>query len=76
MANLTITVDDGLLRRARVRAAQLGTSVNAVLRTYMEAWAGAAEERDQAVAAILARSRAARTGRAGRSWTRDALHDR
>lgn len=32
MANLTITVPDDLLRRARVRAAREGTSLNSVLR--------------------------------------------
>jgi plasmid stability protein len=76
MANLTITVDDELLRRARVRAAQLGTSVNAVLRAYMETWAGAQHERARAVESLLKRSRSSRSARRGRSWTRDELHER
>ena len=38
--NLTITVDDQVLKRARLRALQEGTSVNAVLRECLEAYAG------------------------------------
>ena len=76
MANLTISVDEDLLRRARVRAAQLGTSVNAVLRDHLRAWAGEAEERERAVASLLKRSKKARSARAGRRWTRDELHER
>jgi predicted nucleic acid-binding protein len=40
MANLTISIDDELLHRARVRAAERGTSVNAVLRAYLTEWIG------------------------------------
>lgn len=75
MANLTITVDDALLRKARIRAAELGTSVNAVLRDYMALWSGATDRRG-AVEALLARSRRARTASGGRRWTRDDLHER
>jgi predicted HicB family RNase H-like nuclease len=34
--NLTITVDDEVLRRARIRALQQGTSVNVLLREFLE----------------------------------------
>jgi plasmid stability protein len=76
MANLTITVDDRLLRRARVRAAELGTSVNAVLRDYMQSWVGGLEEQVTAVESLLQRADRARSGRGGRRWTRDELHER
>ena len=39
MANLTITIDETLLREARVRAVREGTSVNAVLRDYLQGYA-------------------------------------
>jgi len=77
VANLTITVDDDLLRRARARAVEQGTSVNAVLREelsrYVDASAG-----DRAAHAFLAVARTApgSSGSAGRTWTRDALHTR
>lgn len=76
MANLTIAVDDGLLRRARIRAAERRTSVNAVLREHLAAWVGAGEERDRAVASLLERSKRARSGRGSGRWTRDELHER
>lgn len=40
MANLTITIDDELLKRAQRRALELNTSVSALLREYLEAFAG------------------------------------
>jgi len=76
MANLTITVDDELLRRARVRAADLGTSVNAVLRGFMEEWVGVTEPRRRAIDSLLDRSGRARSRRGARRWTRDELHER
>lgn len=47
MANLTLSVDDELLRAARVRAVSEGTSVNEICRKAIEAYARAdsAEER-------------------------------
>ena len=41
MANLTLAVDDDLLRRARVRAAKEDTSVNAVVRELLAAYSAA-----------------------------------
>ena len=39
MANLTITIEDDLLKKARIRALEQGTSVNALLRDYLVAYA-------------------------------------
>ena len=76
MANLTIKVDDALLRRARIRALQDGTSVSQVLVASLQAFAGvdprvrgwqdfldAAEEHVDVVPG-------------GRDWSRDDLHAR
>lgn len=41
MANLTLSVDDELLRAARVRAVSEGTSVNEICRKAIEAYARA-----------------------------------
>lgn len=76
MANLTITVDDDLLRKARIRAAELGTSVNAVLREYMEQWTGVQEERRRAIERIVAASKRSRASSGGRKWTRDEIYER
>jgi len=45
MTNLTITVDARTLKRARMRALEEDTSVNAVLRDYLEEYAGYRRER-------------------------------
>lgn len=77
VANLTLQIDDEVLRRARIRALEQGTSVNALVRQYLGALAGA----DAALAARrqvldLAQTCQAASGPSGRTWTRDELHDR
>jgi hypothetical protein len=76
VANLTIKVDDALLRRARVKALQEGTSVNQVLVASLQAYSGddsrasgwqdffdGAEEQRVAIPG-------------GRDWARDELYER
>ena len=46
MANMTIAVDEQLLRAARVKAVQQGTSVNEVCRQAIEAFAQGAGDAD------------------------------
>lgn len=85
MANLTITVDDEVLKRARIRAIEQGTSVNAVLAEHLRAFAGRDDARALATSTLLslsksnsqlqgAKARAKRRG--GRRWTREDLHER
>ena len=77
MANLTITIDERLLKRARMRALEDGTSVNALLRAYLERYAGSADAAEALGGFVrLARRSAATSGPRGRTWTRDELHDR
>lgn len=74
MGNLTITVDDELLRRARVRAVEQGTSVNAILREELARYAGD-DAGDRADAFLrIARASTASSGPGGRTWTRDELY--
>lgn len=84
MANLTITVDDELLKRARIRAIERGTSVNAVLAEYLRVFAGDRDARLHAMRSLLelvaknrqegGEARARERGR--RQWTRDDLYER
>jgi hypothetical protein len=76
MAKLTITIDDEILRRARLRALELHTSVNALLCDYLDAFAAAGTTWGQATDEILRLSSQARSGRGDRWWTRDELHER
>ena len=74
--NLTIVVDDEILKRARIRATQENTSVNAVLRHYLEAYAGADSHRSRACERLLALSEFSRSKRGRAAWTRDGVHER
>lgn len=77
MANLTITVDDVLLKRARIKALEENTSVNALLRGYLESYTGTQQtQRALTGFAELADHSDASSGAAGRTWTRDQLYDR
>jgi len=48
MKNITLKIDDETYRRARVRAAQEGTSVSAVVREYLGAFAAGDTDEDHA----------------------------
>lgn len=74
--NLTITVDDDILKRARLRALQEDTSVNAVLRSFLETYAGAAGREQAAIADLIVLSLESVAGRGEASWSRDELHER
>lgn len=75
MANLTITVDEEVLLKARRRALDHGTSVNAVLRQYLESYAGGKEDRGASMRKFIRRA-ADSKARSRKSWTRDELHER
>ena len=77
MANVTIAIDGQVLRRARIRAAKDGTSVNAVIAAYLERY-GEADDASIALREILelAAGSDSGSGPGGRQWTREDLHDR
>lgn len=77
MANLTISIDEQTLRRARIRALEQGTSVNALVADYLASYADLDDART-AVAAFLKRARHshASSGPGGRTWRREDLYDR
>ncbi|OGN85653.1 MAG: hypothetical protein A2X23_12830 [Chloroflexi bacterium GWC2_73_18] len=73
--NLTVQLDEEVIRRARVVAAKRGTSVSALvareLETLVEQEARYEEARRRAEE-LMARA----PSRGGRSWRREELHDR
>lgn len=77
MTNLTLTVDEETLRRARIRALEQGTSVNALVREYLRQLAGRSTSAD-GIAEFFAATRGAGAGSGaeGRTWTRDELYER
>ncbi|MGE4425890.1 MAG: hypothetical protein AB7G37_05485 [Solirubrobacteraceae bacterium] len=78
MSNLTVTIDDDVLRRARIQALQQGTSVNQVVRERLEEFAAGTTHATIGLEGFLdgARRSTASSGPAGRNWTRDELHER
>ena len=77
MTNLTITVDEETVKRARIRALEEGTSVNALLRVYLEEYSGVRRERLEAARRILESSResASGSGPGGRAWRREDAYE-
>ena len=76
MTKLTIALDEATLERARCKASQQGASLDALVRGFLEKYAGGEDNRDQAVRALLHLSRVVESGSGGRRWTREDLHDR
>lgn len=77
MPNLTLALDDELLRRARAKAAERGTSVNAVIRELLEQYAGRSDAGVALEAMFTAAdASSASIGDAGITWSRDELYDR
>ncbi len=77
MTNLTLTIDEDILRVARIKALELGTSVNALVREYLRQLAGRSTAAE-GVAEFFAATRGAGAGSGpgGRSWSRDELYER
>ena len=76
MANLTVSIDGELLKRARIRAIEQGTSVNGLIREYLMTLAGVPpikQAMDEVIG--LARRSRAGSGPSGRNWTREDLYD-
>ena len=79
MANLTISVDEDVLKRARIRALEENTSVNAVLRKYLREYArldALRRSRQAALRRLLRMADAHPIDRDGRRWSREELYER
>jgi plasmid stability protein len=76
LANVTLALDDALLRKARVKAVHENTSVNAVIRDFLTVWVDDERERAAAVERLRAALDASVYDSAGVTWSRDELHER
>ena len=75
MGNMTIAVDDQLLRAARIKAVQQGTSVNEVCRQAIESFAQGAGDTQARMARFKAIAKLVRQGSEQPLWPgRDALY--
>lgn len=74
-ANVTIAIEAALLRRARIKALEEGTSLNAVLRERVEEYVSRASPAKAAKQAFL-RLAGASKARGGRKIPRGEMHER
>lgn len=75
MANLTLSLDDNILQKAREVALRERTSVNALVRDYLAQYVDAKARRLEAIDVldrVARRSKSRSTG----SWSREELHQR
>ena len=73
--NLTVQLDDTIIRRAKITAAKRGTSVSGLVTQQLERLADA-DERYEDAQRRAKRALADRSRRGGRRWKRDQLHER
>jgi plasmid stability protein len=76
MANLTIAIEDDVLTKARVRAVQDGTSVNAVVREFLREYTGNASARLESARRLIALAHEHATEVGPITWKREDLYDR
>lgn len=76
MTNLTISVDEKLIRKARVRAINEGTSVSARIREFLADYAQGNDKQQSAGQAFIAAARRSKANTEGAAWSRDDAHDR
>lgn len=76
MANLTLSIEEGILKKARLRALEQGTSVNAVVRDHLQKFALGVDDAEDIIARINEIAERSQANSGGKKWTRESLHDR
>ncbi len=77
MKNITVSLDDEIYRNARMKAAELDTSVSALVRRYLtELGAGETEFQRRKRREIELRARVPQEFRAADNLGRDEVHER
>ena len=76
MANLTIAIEDDILKKARLKAVDDGTSVNAVVREFLRDYTGAASARLESAKRLIALAHVHATEVGPITWKREDLYDR
>jgi hypothetical protein len=74
MANLSLLIDDALLRRARETALRENTSVNALVRDFLGRYVEARSRRLAALAQFEAVAEGSSSA-SGAAWTRELLYE-
>jgi hypothetical protein len=73
--NVTLSIDDEVIKKARRRADAMGTSVNQLIRDYLEELSGRSDP-DQDAAEFVRLSKLAKGNSRGWKFNREELHER
>ena len=76
MANLTIAIEDDVLKKARLRAVDQGTSVNAVVREFLREYTGKTSRQAEAGRRLIELVHRNATVVGPIAWSREDLYDR
>jgi plasmid stability protein len=76
MANLTISLEESIIKMARVRAIQEGTSVSAKVREFLAEYALGNDRQSAAATAFIEAARRSQANSEGVRWTRADAHER
>lgn len=76
MANITLKVDEQLLKKARRLALRKKTTINAVVRKGLEDFVAGDLSREAAARGLETFFRRSKARVGPRTWTRDELHER
>ena len=76
MKNITLSVDEAILDKVRIVAAQRKTSVNGLVRDYLESLSAKSSEADDARAELLRLVDEKNGDMGSKRWKREDLYDR
>lgn len=76
MKNVTLSLDEAVLREARRIAASRSTSLNAMIREFLDQLTARESHAEAARKRIVRLSRLSRAARGKSVWTREDLHAR
>ena len=75
MTNLTLTIDENLLRKARILALERNTSVNAMVREFIEKTVAQTQEQTSKADQFVALVESAKFRSSGKRETRQEMYD-
>jgi predicted transcriptional regulator len=76
VANITLKIDDNLLKKARRLALRRKTSINAIVRKGIEEFVSGDRSREAAAKGLEAFFQQTQARVGTKTWTRDELHER
>ena len=76
MANITLKIDEELLKKARRLAFQRKTSINTIVKQKLEEFVSSDLNRDITLKGLEAFFRRSKARVGEKTWTRDEIHER